>query len=206
MKNRHFIYIIVTVLALGVLLFWYAGRPKPVKSVKVMPTQPAEVDESAVVPRDVALYFAADNGEYLVSETRQIGCRGDEECVLAVIKALVAGSQQDGMPVLPAKAQALNVTLEEGTAILDFSPELVSGHPGGSQSELLTVYALANSVAVNFPHIRQVAIRINGQPVDTLKGHVDLRRPLIADFSFARQSINERLDAPPDENRSGQGE
>lgn len=206
MKNRHFIYIIVTVLVLGILLIWYAGRPKPLKSVKLMPTQPADTDAAALVPRDVTLYFAADNGEYLVSETRQIGCRGEEGCVGEVVRALIAGPQQDAVAVLPARTRLLNVTLEEGTAILDFSPELASGHPGGSQSELLTVYALANSVAVNFPHIRQVAIRINGQLVDTLKGHVDLRRALIADFTFARQSITERLAAPPEEGRPGKVE
>jgi len=58
-------------------------------------------------------------------------------------------------------------------------------------SELLTVQALANTLAANFPHIRQIRILIEGEPVQTLKGHVDLRGPIAAEFSPARS----RLDA-----------
>jgi len=49
---------------------------------------------------------------------------------------------------------------------------------------LLTVYALANTVAVNFPHLRQLRILVEGAAVETLKGHVDLRQPLVPDFSL----------------------
>lgn len=199
MKNRHFIYIIITVILLGLLLIWYAGRPKPERTVTVAPTQPDNNDNQELAQRDVTIYFASAEGDFLVSENRLISCRGEEDCAKEVVKALISGSQEGGVAVLPVKAQIHGVSFEAGTAILDFSPELSTGHPGGSQSELLTVYALANSVAVNFPHIRQVAVRIDGQPVETLKGHVDLRRPQIADFTFARQSITERLEALSDE-------
>jgi hypothetical protein len=76
--------------------------------------------------------------------------------------------------------------VDGGTAVIDFSRDLVSSHPGGSSSELLTVYGLANSLAANFPHIRQVRILVDGEPVESLKGHVDLSRPVQADFSFSR--------------------
>lgn len=198
MKNKHFVYIIVTVILLGFLLLWYASRPKPVRMVQAKPKMQAVTDSSVQAQRDVTLYFSSEDGDHLISETRQILCGGDEGCIRSVIEALVAGPVQQGLAVLPTKTQILHVGIEEGTAILDFSPEVSSGHPGGSQSELLTVYALANSVAVNFPHLRQIAVQINGQVVDTLKGHVDLRRPLIADFTFARQSIAERLATLPD--------
>ena len=199
MKNKHFVYIIVTVILLGFLLLWYASRPKPVRMVQANPKMQAVTDSSVLAQRDVTLYFSSENGEHLISEARQLSCGGDEGCIQAVIEALISGPVQQGIAVLPAKTQILNVRIEEGTAILDFSPEISSGHPGGSQSELLTVYALANSVAVNFPHLRQVAVQINSRQVDTLKGHVDLRRPLIADFTFARQSIAERLATLPDD-------
>jgi hypothetical protein len=50
----------------------------------------------------------------------------------------------------------------------------------------LTAYGLANTLVVNFPHIRQVRLLVEGRPLETLKGHVDLREPLPADFSLAR--------------------
>ncbi len=193
MKNRHFIYIIVFVISLGLLLLWYAGRPKQERVVMVKPSLQSSGVSQELVQRDVTLYFSSESGEYLFSEARQVGCSGEEGCVQAVVEALISGPLQDGSPVLPENCRVLSVRLEEGTAFLDFSSEFSTGHPGGSQSELLTVYALANTVAVNFPHIRQTGILINGQPVETLKGHVDLTRPLIADFTYARQSVADRL-------------
>ena len=187
MKNRHFILIITIVTLLGFLLLWYAGRPKPERIVQANPISRSLTGDEALVQRDVTLYFSSENGLYLVSEIRQLGCGGEINCVQAVVEALISGPVQDGSAVMQTHSTVLNVQIEEGTAILDFSREISTGHPGGSQSELLTVYALANSIAVNFPHIRQVAILIDGKEVDTLKGHVDLRRPLIADFTFARQ-------------------
>lgn len=199
MKNRHFVLIIVVVILLGFLLLWYAGRPKPERIVKARPTARSAAGVEALVQKDVTLYFASADGIYLVSETRQLGCSSEESCVQAVVEALISGSVQDSSAVLPAKSRVLNVQVEEGMAIIDFSSELSSGHPGGSQSELLTIYALANSIAVNFSHIRQVAVLINGQEVETLKGHVDLRRPLLADFTFAR-SPSAGFSAEPTDN------
>jgi hypothetical protein len=107
-----------------------------------------------------------------------------------VVQALVNGPVSDLLPVLPAQAVVRGVAVDGGTAVIDFSSDLVSAHPGGSSSELLTIYSLANSLAANFPHIRQLRILVDGEPVESLKGHVDLSRPVQSDFSFSR---------PPDE-------
>ena len=42
----------------------------------------------------------------------------------------------------------------------------------------MTVYTIVNAVVTNLPSIREVQLLIGGQEVDTLAGHVDLRRPL----------------------------
>jgi len=202
MKNKHFILIIVIVILLGFLLLWYAGRPKPDRMVQVRPSVHSGDSSEMLRQRDVTLYFASEDGQYLVSEARQLGCSSEENCVQAVIESLISGPVQAGSPVLSSKAKVLKVQLDQGTAIIDFSSEVSTGHPGGSQSELLTVYALANSIAVNFSHLRQVAILIDGKKVDTLKGHVDLRRPLIADFTFARQPDTGYSLAPVDNGKT----
>jgi hypothetical protein len=107
----------------------------------------------------------------------------------ATVDALVRGPAAGGFPVIPAGTGLLNVRVEEDLAILDFDRQLVDGHSGGSQGELLTVYALANTIAVNFPHLRQIQITVDGAIVETLKGHVDLRRPLLADFTYSKRTI-----------------
>ena len=77
---------------------------------------------------------------------------------------------------------------ERGDAFVDLSAEVSSMHPGGSFTELLTVYAIVNAVTANLPTIQRVQILIDGKEAETLAGHVDLRRPLIRDVTLVRES------------------
>ena len=56
--------------------------------------------------------------------------------------------------------------------------------PGGSLSELLTVYSVVNSLVVNFPAVSRVQILVEDHMVTSLAGHVDLSRPLPADMTL----------------------
>jgi spore germination protein GerM len=75
---------------------------------------------------------------------------------------------------------------ERGDAFIDLNSQVSKGHPGGSFAEFLTVSALVNDVTANLPAVQRVQILIDGQQVDTLAGHVDLRRPLTRDTSLVR--------------------
>ena len=147
---------------------------------------PAPVEENKQL-REVILYFGSPQGTYLVPEAREIeDCLAEQDCVRETVQALINGPVGDLTPILPSHAILRQVTLKDSTAELDFSRDLLSGHPGGSASELLTVYGLADTLAVNFPHLRQVRLLVEGEPVDTLKGHMGLREPVMADFTFTR--------------------
>ena len=50
--------------------------------------------------------------------------------------------------------------------------------------ELLTVYSIVNSVVFNVSEIKRITILIDGQPVETLNGHLDLRRALVPDVTL----------------------
>jgi hypothetical protein len=67
---------------------------------------------------------------------------------------------------------------DRGEAYVDLSPEVSTAHPGGAVNELLTVYAIVNVLTTNLPAVTKVQILVDGHEVDTLAGHVDLRRPL----------------------------
>ena len=105
-------------------------------------------------------------------------------------------------PIFSTHTVLRGVKEDGSTALVDFSKDLIAGHPGGSVAELLTVYGLADTLAENFPHIRQVRILIDGEPVETIKGHIYLRQPgvglhiqLIAD-SIHRVHVNGRRHGP----------
>ncbi len=137
--------------------------------------------------REVALYFGAVDGVALVAERRVIkGCADHTSCLSATLGALIDGPAGDLVPILPPRTRLLGASEREGVATVDFNNALILQHPGGSVSELLTAYGLINSLAENFPHIRQLRVLVEGEPVETLKGHVDLRQPLTPDFRYAR--------------------
>jgi spore germination protein GerM len=157
----------------------------------------AKVDQDAtevtvaLPQREVILYFGSQDGFSLVAEAREVPDGEEGQLVKEIIQSLSLGPHSRLIPILPPGPRLLGYTEQDGIATLDFSSELVAAHPGGSMSELLTVYGLVNTLAVNFPHIRKVRILIDGQPVETLKGHVDLRQPIAADFRFTRPSAED---------------
>jgi len=157
--------------------------------IKTHPAEPLTVSdrEEPAGLRDVVLYFGDPAGVVLLAETREItGCHDGQDCLEATLQALIDGPIGELVPILPAQTRLLSVTVQDGLATLDFSRELISGHPGGSVSELFTAYGLVNTLAENFPHIRQLRILVEGEAVTSLKGHIDLRQPISADFRFTR--------------------
>jgi len=140
--------------------------------------------------RNIVLYFAATDGQTLVAESRAVvGCLLEEDCLRDTVQALIDGPQGGLIPILPKRTTLRKVTVSGSLVTLDFSRDLVSGHPGGTQSELLTVYGLADTIVANFPHLRQVQFQVDGKPLETLKGHVDLRQPLFADFTLVEEGL-----------------
>jgi spore germination protein GerM len=79
--------------------------------------------------------------------------------------------------------RALFVT-PDGEAFVDFSQELATAQPGGSLNELLTVYTIVHALTANLPVVTAVQLLIDGKQVDTLSGHVDLRRPLVKNLAW----------------------
>jgi hypothetical protein len=185
-KNRFVLLVLLILLLVlgGVLARQFLLSPPPA------PVPSATLEEPPPL-REALLYFATADGAGLEAELRELeDCLIEEDCLRSTIQALVSGPGGDLVAVFPATAQIQSISVDGATVTVSFSRELVTGHPGGSMTELLTVYALANTLAANFPHLRQVRVLVDGAPVETLKGHVDLREPVAADFDFGRPQIN----------------
>ncbi|MBN2428265.1 MAG: GerMN domain-containing protein [Deltaproteobacteria bacterium] len=162
--------------------------------VKGPPHEPQVVrqEEAPRQVREVILYFGTHDGNKLIPESRElIDCMDQGSCIQATVQALINGPVGDLTPVFPSHTVLLGVTEKQGTAVVNFSRELQQGHPGGSASELLTVYGLVDTLAANFPFIRQVKILIEGREIESLKGHVDLSKPVPANFGFTLSGESE---------------
>lgn len=173
--------LVLILFAVGLVIGTLRTTEKP---DRVSPTAPASLQSF----RTINLYFASLDGRSLGAEARQINdCQDEVDCLRDTVQALIDGPQQGLTPILPSQTRLLNITVEDALVQVDFSRELIAAHPGGTQSELLTVYGLADTLAANFPHLRQVRILVEGVPADTLKGHIDLRQPIYPDFSFVEE-------------------
>jgi spore germination protein GerM len=126
------------------------------------------------------LYYVSANGLRLTpSERDVIYAEGTSAQARRIVEALLEPAPEGLASAIPpgTALRALFVG-GQGDAYVDFSGSLRTNHPGGSSSEILTVYAIVSALTVNLPAITSVQILIEGHEVDTLAGHVDLRRPL----------------------------
>ena len=128
----------------------------------------------------VRLFYVAEDGVRLAPAEREVpfGESAVDQARRIVEAQLEPVSPPLLSPIPPGtRLRALYLT-EANHAFVDLSAEAQSAHPGGLSSELLTVYAIVDALTVNLPALAGVQILVDGHEVDTLAGHVDLRRPL----------------------------
>src|SRR5262249_39866523 len=77
---------------------------------------------------------------------------------------------------------------DKGEAFVDLSREVATAHTGGTMSELLTIYTIVNALTENLPAVTSVQVLVAGKEVETLSGHIDLRRPLAKNLAYVQES------------------
>jgi spore germination protein GerM len=192
MKRRTYLQAAAGLVVIG-LLAWgvsrglerLAGLPPESDGDPISAAEPA-----ANVPRITAtVYYGSADGQSLVPVRREVPlAEGLVPQGRAIVGAQLESAPSPLVSVIPegTTLRAFYVT-DRGDAFVDLSREASSRHPGGSSTELLTVFAIVNAVTANLPTIQRVQILIEGREADTLAGHVDLRRPLQQDLSIVRE-------------------
>ena len=190
--TRRAASIVVGVAVVGVVAWgvsWMLERlleaPRITQSVEPPAAAPATAHITAT------LFYVSHDGASLVPARQEVPLAQTvaEQGRLILVAELENPPPATLSSAIPAKTtlRAFYVS-DRGDAFVDLSPEVAAAHPGGSQAELLTVYAIVNAVTANLPAVRRVQILVNGRDVETLAGHVDLRRPLTYDVSMAVDS------------------
>jgi hypothetical protein len=146
------------------------------------PAAPASVPAPVEATRRIKatlFYVSADGLRLAPAERDVLFAEGTSEQAKKIVEALLEPPPGGLASAVPAGTSLRGLFVgEHGDAYIDFSGSLRTNHPGGSLNELLTVYAIVSALTVNLPAISTVQILIDGHEVDTLAGHVDLRRPL----------------------------
>jgi spore germination protein GerM len=184
--------LLVAAASLAWLLFvalprWYGA---PATRASAAPSAAAPLPPGRKIK--ARLYYVAEDGMRLVAVERDVPYgEGTVEQAREIINVQIApvlnaGSQPLVSAVPPGtKLRALFVT-EGGEAYVDLSREVSAAHVGGSVNELLTVYTMVNVLTANLPAVTSVQVLVDGKEVDTLAGHVDLRRPLAQNLAWVQ--------------------
>jgi spore germination protein GerM len=167
-------------------------RPRPFLRVSPVPgpSAPAEGGAPAATPQAMVratLYFPDREGQRLQPEERDIPRPAR---ATAFVEALFAELQrgpkrEDLVAAIPPKMQLRNAfLLPDGRVVVDLAVD--AGLSFGSAEELAIVASVVNTMLQNLAETRSVRILVNGEPAETLGGHVDLTRPLL----FLREEIS----------------
>ena len=177
---------VVTAVLVGIAAFVVVPRWLAPATVEV-PKADAEASAETAGRIRASLFYVAEDGLHLTAVDADVpyGASPADQA-----RALVEAQLQPApAPLAQAVAEGTKVrqifVTEDGTAFVNLSKEAVTNHRGGSLDELFAVYAIVNAVTVNLPAIKGVQILIDGQEVDTLAGHVDLRHPLTKNLRWA---------------------
>jgi spore germination protein GerM len=138
--------------------------------------------------KGILLYFSDSEGEYLIGEKREILKRDEvEEEAEETINELIKGPKGKLIPTLPRQTKLLDLELGEGGVVkVNFNKALSKDHPGGSSAEMMTLYSVVNSLTLNFHQIKRVQILIEGKAVETIAGHLSLKKPISPDPNLIR--------------------
>ena len=134
------------------------------------------------------LYFTDNNNFFLISEKRfLLHPDNSAEFGKIILDALIKGPQKGLVRTIPVgtAVRAFYVT-KDRTAFADFTEAVKERHPGGIESERITIYSIVNSLILNIPGIDSVKILVEGREMTTLAGHIDLRSPFKANMLLVR--------------------
>jgi spore germination protein GerM len=178
----------VVAFVVGWLMFigtprWFSRPPKQVAAAAA-PAPPVPPGRKI----KARLFYVSEDGMRLAGVERDIAYgEGPLEQAREIIAAQIAPVTEPLVSAVPAGTtlRALFMT-EGGEAYVDLSRELASSHTGGTLDEILTIYTLVNALTANLPAITAVQVLVEGKEVDTLSGHVDLRRPHAKNLSWVQ--------------------
>ena len=153
-----------------------------------VPVEPGTIATPAAEARKIRarLFYVDEQGTGLTSVEREVLYgEGTIEQAKRIVEAQIAAAPEPFASAIPKDTRLRTVFFTKaGDMYIDLSAEFRQNHPGGTTNEILTVYTLVSALTSNLPAVTGVQILIDGKEVDTLAGHLDLRRPIEQDLKW----------------------
>jgi hypothetical protein len=175
---------LAAVLVVGLVMLLVLGP-------RWLTTAPDEAAPVVSAPADARkirarLFYVDEPGTGLAGvEQEVLYGEGTAEQARRIIEAQIAPAPEPQVSAIPAGTKLRTVFFTKaGEIYLDLSADVQTNHPGGTTNETLTVYTLVSALTSNLPAVTSVQILVEGREVDTLAGHLDLRRPIEQDLKW----------------------
>ncbi|MBW2557767.1 MAG: GerMN domain-containing protein [Deltaproteobacteria bacterium] len=173
-NTRIFYLLLITLIGVGFLVFFFLSLFDYIYP----PADGKRVSMAREEKQLVKLYFSDPNERFLVPEDRYITKRKSiNDNVRELVVALIGGPNTDLVETFPKETALIKVNTKNGIAYIDFGRNLVDLHPGGSASEMMTIYSLTNTITINIPSVKKVKLLVDGKGLETITGHIDTTKP-----------------------------
>ncbi len=148
--------------------------------------------------RNVALYFASEDGHWLAPENTTIEYSGRtvENCRQTLRRLLAGPADAPLVPLLPEQTYIRALYLrDDGELVIDLSSEMLTlqQRPKSAEMEALMAYGIVNTMSQEALRgeddllVRSVRFLFDGAPPqETFPAHVDLSAPLVQDRRWVR--------------------
>ncbi|MBN2374383.1 GerMN domain-containing protein [bacterium] len=181
-KIRVFLGIVLVLIFAGVIVLFWIGHINHKGIISEgEKTDMAIQQTEEVIKKELRLYFGSEDDFWRI-ETRQAAVSSDhmEDMIRQVVEELLKGPENQENNPIPQGTRIMAIFLDQnGIAYIDLSEEIRTNHPGGTWGELMTIYSIVNTVMDNFDAVKGVKILVMGKEIETLKGHIDTRYPLV---------------------------
>ena len=126
---------------------------------------------------NIIIYFPNENATALLPEVRNIKS-GSNDVLIDALNDLLIGTKQNGsVNIIPKGTKLYGLEVKNKIAYVNFSKEFVKNFNGGSTGEIFLVGSIVNTLT-EFPQVTSVVFMVDGKPIDTIAGHMDLTEPV----------------------------
>lgn len=143
-------------------------------------SEETENDSSSNEEITINVYYAEQNGEFLVGEARILS--GDSKYVDAISEMMKEPIDGSLVILIPETTKINSVTVNDGLAKVDLSQNFIDDRYMGDTTDILLIYSIVNTLT-EFPDVNSVEFYIDGTKLDVL-GMLDLQGP-----SFRRNDL-----------------
>lgn len=135
---------------------------------------------------NLTLYFASENGKYLIKALRSVEYNSNISLERLVVEKLIGGPIGEGLyPCINPNTKIVNVSVKDKICYVNLSEEFLTQ----AQSVLpeVTIYSIANSL-IELSSVNKVQISVNGETNYTFRDKIPLSAPFERNLDILKSS------------------